>query len=237
MTPEWMEPQGWPQLGAGEVHIWLAHLPIARARLKEFAQLLSAEERERAARFRFATHQERSQIARGILRSLLGRYLGCDARAISFSCNAHGKPELVDSAFHFNTSHSGDYAVFAITQAGRVGVDIEQLRREMFEHEAIAQRHFAPGEQQQLSAVPEEERAAAFFRLWTRKEAFVKARGDGLFSGLDQFETALDGTRLVSIRGARADDWWTCSLPDVPGYAAAVVVNAPACTPHFWRWK
>ena len=93
------------------------------------------------------------------------------------------------------------------------------------------------GEQQQLGAIPEIDRAEAFFRLWTRKEAFVKARGDGLFSGLDRFETSLNDARILSIAGQPAPDWWMSSLPAVPGYAGALVVNAAACTAKFWRWK
>lgn len=237
MTGDWIEPNEFPALASGEVHVWLAHVPGATSRLQELAAVLSADERERAARFRFEPHRQRSQVARGVLRSLLGRYTGRDARSLSFFYNAHGKPELKDSDVHFNTSHSGEYAVFALTRLGAIGVDIEEIRRNVDRSDAIAQRHFAPGEQQQLNAVPESERTDAFFQLWTRKEAFVKARGDGLFSGLDQFETVLNGTRLVSVRGEPATNWWMSSLPTVPGYAGAVVVNAPGCTARFWRWK
>ena len=237
MSEMWIEPEGFPPLATGEVHVWLAHIPSAVPRLRELAALLSADERERVARFRFEPHRQRSQVARGVLRSLLGRYLDVDPQSFSFSYNAHGKPELKDTDLCFNTSHSGDYAAFALTRLGAVGVDIEEIRHNLDRSGAIAQRHFAPGEQQQFNAVPEGERINAFFQLWTRKEAFVKARGDGLFSGLDQFETMLNGAGLVSIRGAPAANWWVSSLPTVSGYAGAIVVNAAACITRFWRWE
>jgi 4'-phosphopantetheinyl transferase len=236
MTAEWIEPRGWPALAAGEVHVWLAHVPSARGRLAQLAALLSEDERERAARFRFELHRERSQIARGMLRFLLGQYIGCEARALTFCYNPHGKPELKERGWHFNTSHSGDYAAVAITRVAATGVDIEQIRLDAVHSDAIAQRHFAPGEQQQLSAIPQAGRAEAFFQFWTRKEAFVKARGDGLFSGLDRFEVSLNGAALLSVAGQPATNWWISSLPIVPGYAGAVVVNTATCTPKFWRW-
>ncbi len=237
MNDIWIEPEETPALQDGEVHVWLVHVPSARVRLNDLAALLSADERERAARFRFERHRERAQVARGVLRSLLGHYTRCDAAAIRFAYNPHGKPELTNSNLYSNTSHSGDYAVFAFTRAGVVGVDIEQIHGDMSRHEAIAQRFFAPGEQQQLNSLPKSERARGFFHLWTGKEAFVKARGDGLFSGLDQFETALDGSRILSIHGAPARDWWMSALPNVPDYAGAVVVNASDCAPRFLKWK
>jgi len=237
MKPDWDKTGDCPALLDGEVHVWLAHVPSARAHLNELAALLSSDERERAARFRFEPHRERSQIARGLLRSLLARYTQSEAETLCFAYNQYGKPELRSCDVFFNTSHSGDYVALGFTRAGAVGVDIEQIRGEMSRHEAIARRYFAPGEQRQLASRPESERATAFFHLWTCKEAFVKARGDGLFSGLDQFETALDGSRVVSIGGVPASGWWMSSLPEVPNYAGAVVVNTSACRPRFWKWK
>lgn len=232
----WPEPPAQlPPLAEKDLHVWLAHLPEERAHLEKFIAVLSPDERERVSRFRFDEHRERSQIARGLLRLLLSRYTGNDAAALNFACNSHGKPELPGSGLYFNTSHSGQYAVFAFTRAAAVGVDIEQVRGDMSRREEIAQKYFAPGEREQLRVLPESSRARGFFDLWTRKEAFVKARGDGLFSGLDQFETLLEEPRVLTVRGAPAVDWWICALPDVPGYSGAVVVNAAHCFPHFWR--
>jgi 4'-phosphopantetheinyl transferase len=235
MNEGWKEPEHWPTLPAGEVHVWLAHIPPLRVRLDEFIQLLSPEERERAARFRFDEHRERSQITRGLLRSLLGRYSDRSPGELCFVYNAHGKPEVKNCGIHFNTSHSGDYAAFAFTRSGAVGVDIEQFRDDITRREQIAEKYFAAGERTQLQALSEGERSRAFFDLWTRKEAFVKARGDGLFSGLNQFEVCLREPRVVSVRNAAATNWWMDSLPEINDYAGAVVVNAPSCAPRFWK--
>jgi 4'-phosphopantetheinyl transferase len=237
MSQSWIEPREFPPLKNGEVHVWLANIPDVRPRLAEFQATLSSDETERASRFRFPEHRERSQISRGILRSLLGQYLAANPRELSFTYNAHGKPGLNDGDLRFNTSHAGDYVVLAFTEAANIGIDIERVRPDMARTEEIARRHFAPGEQAQLNALSEAERLRAFFDLWTCKEAFVKARGGGLFSGLDQFEVLLAEARVLSVCGVAVSDWWMSALPEVKDYAGAVAVNVPVCRPLFWRWK
>jgi 4'-phosphopantetheinyl transferase len=240
MTGQWLESPTHPVLASNEAHVWLAHLPSARTGLEQLRGTLSGDETSRAEKFRFTEHRERWQMTRGILRRLLAHYLEVPASEITFNYNAQGKPELKhpgSSSFHFNASHSGDYAVFAFTLVGEVGVDIERIRHEMPRLDEIASRYFAPGEQQQLFALPESERAEAFFTLWTRKEAFVKARGTGLFSGLDQFEVALDAPRVVTVpKESSPADWWMAALPGVPGYAGALVVHSRECSARFWKW-
>jgi 4'-phosphopantetheinyl transferase len=240
MSEPWTEPRDWPPLAAGEAHVWLAYLPSALPFLPRVATALSPEEVARAEQFRFETHRERWQLTRALLRSLLGRYANVSPGAITFAQGAHGKPALAqpeNSGIHFNTSHSGDYAVFAMTRAGDVGVDIEQVREDMSRCDEIAQRYFAPGECAHLASLPAPERTRAFFDCWARKEAFVKARGDGLFSGLDQFEVSLTEPRLLSVANGHARDWWLAVLPPIEGYAGATVVKSAACTPRFWRWS
>jgi 4'-phosphopantetheinyl transferase len=242
MSEEWTHPKPWPALADGEVHVWLAHLPAARGSLEQFEKVLSSDERARGKKFHFLKHRERWQMTRGILRLLLAHYLEADANEIVFDYGPHGKPQLKHpalSTLHFNTSHSGDYAAFAMTRAGDVGVDIERVQEDMPRCDEIAGRYFAPGEQQQLFALPESERARGFFTLWTRKEAFVKARGTGLFSGLDQFEVALDEPRLLSVMGADSGspNWSMAALPPVPDYAGAMVVCASSCATRFCQWE
>ncbi len=240
MSDGWTEPQSWPALATGEVHVWLAHLPSARGELEQLTALLTSEERERAARFRTWVLRERWALARAILRSLLARYAGVGAQEIIFQLGAHGKPAFAppgDPGLHFNTSHSGDHAAFAFTRAGEVGVDIEEVRGEMRRHEAIAQRFFTPGERAALASMAEAGRLQAFFEFWTRKEAFVKARGDGVFSGLEKFEVSLREPRVLNVTGGEAADWWMTKLPELENYAGAVVVKAGACRPQFWRWN
>ncbi|HEY0549670.1 MAG TPA: 4'-phosphopantetheinyl transferase superfamily protein [Verrucomicrobiae bacterium] len=238
---QWAEPPGAPPLGHDEVHVWLAHLSAANANLASLRAALSTDEISRAEKFHFHEHRERWQTARGILRLLLARYLKEPATEIAFDHGAQGKPKLkypANSNLHFNTSHSGDFAVFAFTRAGEVGVDIECVRNEMPRRDDIVRRYFAPGEQRQLFALPEPQRTHAFFKLWTRKEAFVKARGTGLFSGLENFEVSLDAPRVVgSDAHASEVDWWMAELPPVPGYEGAVVASAKSCTPRFLKWS
>lgn len=240
MSELWVNPESWPVLGDDEVQVWLAHLPSARDSLAALAAVLSPDEVERAARFRSPAHQERARMTRGILRILLGRHLQTDAREILFTYNEHGKPALAPSRrMHFNLSHSGDYAAFVITRLGAVGVDVERVREDMTQLEEIACRYFAASEQAQLQSVAEGDRVRAFFTLWTRKEAFVKARGDGVCSGLEQFEVLLSVPRLARIHGdsQAAANWSMAEFPPVPGYSGAVVVHTPMCAVSFWNWR
>ena len=235
MSEFWREPSAAPRLETNEVHVWLAHLPSVRPNLEKRYAVLSSDEIERAEKFHFAAQRERWQMTRGILRMLLASYVETPAREIVFKYSEKGKPGLKHPAahdFHFNTSHSGDCAVFAFTHAGEVGVDIECVQKEMPRRDDIVRRYFAPGEQQQFFALPEPERARAFFMLWTRKEAFVKARGIGLFSGLDQFEVSLEAPRVVS-----GSNWWMNELPSIAGHEGAVVVQAASCRARFWKWS
>lgn len=237
MNEEWIRPPAPPVLAPGEAHVWLAHLPAAHDAREDLHALLTPEELERGRQFRTAALRERWQLARAILRLLLAQYTGGRAREIAFQLGAHGKPALAaEAGLHFNTSHSGDDAAFAFTRAGGIGVDIEQVRGEMRRHEAIAQRFFTSGERAELAAVPEPERVRAFFKLWTRKEAFVKARGDGVFSGLEKFAVSLHEPRVLKVAGGQAADWWMGALPEMKNCAGAVVVRSAGCRPHFWRW-
>jgi len=239
LNAAWSEPPQWPELRADEVHVWLAHLPSARPHLDRYSSVLSTDEQSRAARFRFEQHRERWVLSRGTLRMVLSRYVGAVPSQIEFNYNAQGKPALREPrvpGFYFNASHSGDYAAFAVTLIGAVGVDIESVRAEMPQMEDIAARYFAPSEREELLAMPSAERTRAFFQLWTCKEAFVKAHGEGLFSGLDRFEVAIQSSRLLTVDGAPADGWWMTALPEVPALAGGLVVETGHCSPRFLRW-
>jgi 4'-phosphopantetheinyl transferase len=240
MSDEWMQPQSPPALTEGEVHVWLAHLPTARTALNELSTLLKPDEVARSEQFRTDLLRERWQLTRAILRSLLAQYSGVNPQKIAFQLGAHGKPALAtafgQAGLHFNTSHSGDYAAFGLTRLGDIGVDIEQVNRERPRHEGIARRFFSPDEVAQLESVPESDQVQAFFSLWTRKEAFVKARGDGVASGLDQFTVSLTEPRILDIANGNASQWSLSVLPTIDGYAGAMVVKAKACRPRFWNW-
>ena len=233
----WSEPSPRPALVAEEVHVWLAHLPSALAELEVLRALLTPDEQERARRFRTELLRERWELTRGILRSLLADYLQAGAGEIVFQLGPHGKPALdAYPHFFFNASHSGDHAAFAFSRAGEVGVDIEEVRGDLRRHDVIAQRFFTPAERGELAAVPGPERVRAFFDLWTRKEAFVKARGDGVFSGLEKFTVALGEPRVRHVTDGDAAQWWMAALPEMDGHAGAVVVQTPTCDVRFWKW-
>jgi 4'-phosphopantetheinyl transferase len=239
MKEFWVEPQERPVLGPGELHCWIAHLPSQRTLVDRANFVLSADERERIGKFRFEAHRERALLTRGILRFLLGAYSRTAPEQLVFVYGPHGKPAVdTSNPLHFNTSHSGDYAAFAFTRLGDVGVDIELVRNDLTRREEIAAKYFAPGEREQLRNVMESQRTQAFFELWTRKEAFVKARGDGLFSGLDQFEVSLHEARLLSVKGdsSQVGGWQVIALPEIAGYCGAVVVNTSRATPCCYNW-
>jgi 4'-phosphopantetheinyl transferase len=240
MSGAWMELRSPPALTEGEAHVWLAHLPTARKTLNELSTLLKSDELARSQQFRTDLLRERWQLTRAILRSLLAQYSGVHPLKITFQLGVHGKPALAaalgQAGLQFNTSHSGDYAALAFTRCGDIGVDIEQTRGEMRRHESIAQRFFTRSEIVQLESVPKSEQVQAFYSLWTRKEAFVKARGDGVASGLDQFTVSLTEPRILDITNGDASQWSLSVLPIIDGYAGAMVVKAPECRPRFWNW-
>lgn len=218
-----------PPRAAGEVHLWRIALDAPAD-----AGEISAEERERAARLRFERDRRRFVAAHAALRRILGGYLGVPAAAVEFAYGRHGKPSLAGrAALHFNLSHSEELALLAVTEIGAVGVDVERER--MIELE-IADRYFAAGEVAALRALPADERQAAFFRCWTRKEAYLKARGEGVLLPLDGFEVSLarDQPRLARVMAdaEEAGRWQIVHLEPAPGYVAALAMRATG-----WPWR
>lgn len=194
--------------------------------LSKCEESLSPEERARANRFHFSLHRDQFVIARGVLRYLLSHYIDIQAPLIRFAEGAHGKPELLEKPrYRFNVSHSGGLAMYAVCDLHEVGIDIEQ-HREMDDLEGIASRYFAPEEVQALEQFPAEQRAAAFFRCWSRKEAIVKAIGTGLSLPLDSFCVSVENRADPQVQGRLPAGTWT--LFDVtprPGYSAALAVQ------------
>ena len=234
MSKAWIDAESWPALGNNEVQVWLAHLPSLRASLDELTVVLSPDEVARAARFRFPAHQERARMTRGLLRLLLGRHLPTDARKIVFTHNEHGKPALASPpGIHFNLSHSGDYAAFALTRLDVVGVDVERIREAMPQRDEIARRYFAASEQAELQAVGERDRSRAFFTLWTRKEAWLKATGEGIAESLAKIEVAFLPGEPPCIRAIAGDVaagalWNLRALHPATGFVAALAIQPAA---------
>ena len=223
MTIAWATPSSWPLLSDDEIHVWCVELDAA-GEVAELAAGLSAEESERASGLLTGTHQRRFVVARGMLRQLLGLYLDQDPGAVAFSRGAHGKPFLQKGGLHFNVSHTHELALYAIARNREVGIDVEWPRPQVA-HEQIAARFFSLEEQEALAQVPDEARRAAFYNIWTRKEAYVKARGDGIAAGLGTFAVSL-GAEAALLRSDEGRDelerWKLMALEPATGYVAAL---------------
>lgn len=217
----------------GPVMVWRIALDPARAPHAEAVAELSEEERARAARF--ATDALRNRWLHGHVatRRIVARELGVVPREIVYGAESAGKPFVATPAgtgIEFSFSDSGDLALLAVARHGTLGVDVE-VHRPLTDLEGIAERFFATEERVALFAVPESERAAAFYRLWTRKEAYIKALGTGLGHPLSRFVMTLasDDVRLITIDNdaAVAASWSVWSIDVGAGYEGALVAARP----------
>jgi 4'-phosphopantetheinyl transferase len=221
-----------PGPGPGEVHVWRVPLDPPEPALAVYEPTLSADERARADRFRTGVLRRRFVAGRGALRAILATYLGVAPGRVAFAYGDHGKPRLdgdgLGSRLEFNLAHSHDLALCAVARGRAVGVDVEKLRP-VTEAVRIVGRYFTPGEQAEFLSHPEPDRVAAFFRGWTRKEAFLKVTGLGLSAGLDSFEVTLGagGAALLRVGDdpAAAGRWTLRDVDAGPGFAAAVAVE------------
>ena len=223
-------------LTADEVHVWHANLDEHEA--GPLKALLTEDEVSRADRFHFAKDRNHYTVARGLLRKLLAGYLAKSASDLRFAYAEKGKPALDEGqqSLNFNLAHSHGCVIYAFSRGREVGVDLE-FKREGLEAEKIAERFFSPPEIVALRALPLELRRQAFFDCWTRKEAYIKARGDGLSLPLDRFDVSLaPGEAAALLRNhqdpAEVTRWTMQSIPVPVGYVAALVVEG-----HDWRLR
>jgi 4'-phosphopantetheinyl transferase len=223
-----------PRLEEGEVLVWTAALDgVIEAHLEQLARLLSRDENERASRFRFERDRKRFTVCRGILREILGTYLRKDPERIDFTYGPQGKPYLKGSdrqangSLYFNVSHSSGWAIYALGLS-EVGVDLEFVRP-IPEMQALVDQYFSVAERRAFGSVPPNLQSKAFYHCWTRKEAYVKALGGGLFIPLDQFDVSVDPnspTRLISAQGIPGDQLpWSLHSFDL----STEVVGALVC--------
>lgn len=228
---------------AGEVQLWLADLDRPPVPLPRLAAFLDPDERARAARFRFDVHRHRFVAGRGLLRLLLGRLAGRPPEALRFGYGIKGKPFLTDppADFRFNLSNSANGVLIAVSRGRELGADLESLRP-LSDADALVERFFAPGEREIYRRVPPEGRLSCFYTGWTRKEAYVKARGDGLSLPTTEFEVVLapgEPPRLVRFdREPREVDRWSfAAFEPAHGFLGAVAVEGgpPELRPRFWR--
>lgn len=229
-------------LVADEIHLWLANLDRPPKPLADLAATLAADERERAVRFRFPEHRDRFIVGRGLLRELLGAYLNQPAVALRFEPGAHGKPALagvdVRTGWHFNLSHSGSRALYAVARC-EVGVDLESLNRNV-NHAAILERVCTPREWAAFQPLPAERIQPAFFACWTRKEAIAKALGGGLASSLRTLDVCgredaqWDGRACV--RDGQGCEWSVLNLELEAGWIGALAARGADWQWRSWRW-
>jgi 4'-phosphopantetheinyl transferase len=223
-----------------QVHLWSLSLNLPAAALAQAASLLTPHEAERAARFRFAGGRHRAIAGRGQLRAVLGHCLGADPAGLEFSYGPQGKPALAGvwsrSGWHFNLAHSADLALLAVTRAGPVGVDVERLRPLTYAGQVVS-RFFSPREDAAFRVLPEDQKPDAFLRLWTRKEAWLKATGEGITQSLGRVEVSFlpgEPARLLSLPEGPAAlcRWRLHELDCAPGFIAALAVVAGAGPIH-----
>jgi 4'-phosphopantetheinyl transferase len=242
---DWITPPSDTELHRDEVHVWRVALDQPPDTKAVLLGTLSEDERARAERFRFERDRAHFVAARGALRCVLGRYLGAAPGALRFNYDAYGKPslapEFAGGELEFNLSHSHSLALVAVARGRAVGVDVERVRAEVSGPE-IAERFFSPPEFAALRALPAAEQTRAFFDCWTRKEAFVKARGEGLSHPLDEFDVSLapgEPAALLSVRNdpREAARWSLRALDAGAGYAAALAVEGVDWRLSTWQWE
>ena len=243
------ETQKLPEIG--EVHVWSARLTLRQGsgqvstqnKFEVFYGTLSTDERKRAESFVHERDRNRYIIARGILRELLGHYLGMAPEQVCLSYGANGKPHLADSlagsGLEFNLSHAANSVVYAFANRTQVGIDIEPLNKDLAWRQ-LAPIVFSAREQAELAEIPEDEKAEAFLRGWTRKEAFVKGCGTGLSLDLNAFDVPLrrlENPSPVQLSNKPSDVWWLCPIDPIADFVAALTVNgAPPLRVIANRW-
>lgn len=245
LEPWLAPPVSGPLLLPGAVHIWRAWLDVPPELLNELGSALAPDERARAARFRRERDRCRYAAGRGILRALLARYLGVAPEEPAFRYGAHGRPELAgqveDAGLRFNLSHSDGLALYAFARGRDVGIDVEAVRDDVATLK-LARRFFSPAESAALQRLREEDRTEGFFACWTRKEAFLKARGDGLSLPLDSFEVTLaPGEPAALLRthwdAAEAARWSMAALSPAEGFKAALAVAGQRPEIRCFQWS
>lgn len=211
------------------VDLWRIAGRCPDADLATLRAVLSTAERARADAFVFARDRDRYAVFRGAMRQILGQYLGQDPAQVALAIGPHGKPHLAGGGLHFNLSHSGDVGLLALSHAGPVGVDLEATTRAP-DHDRLAVRVLSGAERVVFDALPPAARAAAFLRAWTRKEAYLKATGEGLSFSLQDITVTLapgDPPRIVAIK-SRPDAASHWSLHDLaPGGGTIGTLAAP----------
>jgi 4'-phosphopantetheinyl transferase len=239
----WPLPKDRPSLKPDDVHVWSAYLDLPDPEVDRIKGVLSSPERLRATRFYFQRDRRRFVVGRALLRTILGSYLNLAPERLRFAYGPRGKPMVVgcgDGTLRFNLSHSQGFALIAVAWRGETGVDIECIRP-LLDLEEMAERCFSPRENASFRTLPASQRPEAFFTCWTRKEAYLKARGDGLAQPLDAFDVSFLPGEQASLLGVRDDRdaasrWSLWGLTPATGMVAAVAVEGQTGSLACWQW-
>ncbi len=241
---EWPAPPTLWSLGVREAHVWAAKLTQSAELFSRYADVLSPDELDRANRFHFERDRRRFIVGRGLLRAILGHYAGREPVELRFDYSERGRPALAGCSGHdaldFNVALSDELILVAVTRGCAVGVDVERLRS-LKDAENMAERFFSARESRGLKGLPPIERTAAFFNLWTRKEAYLKATGEGIAESLNEAEVSFladEPARLISLFGDHraGEKWRLCELAPAAGFVAALAVAAPDAQVKRWQW-
>jgi 4'-phosphopantetheinyl transferase len=238
----WSSPPADLCITGNQVHIWCARLDVPPEEVHRLEMILSEDERIRAHRFRFEAGQRRYIASRGVLRSILGRYLNVSPLELHFHYGEYGKPSLAGdftaNPYEFNLAHSHELALFGFTRGVPVGVDLEYLKTDR-DYDKIAARYFSKLENEIYCSLPPSERPGAFFNAWTRKEAFIKAIGQGLTLPLDSFDVTLTPGKPAQLLRVgddpgEASQWYLESFAPDPDYVGAVAVRSRGLSMTCW---
>jgi 4'-phosphopantetheinyl transferase len=226
------------RLPPAEIQIWSAETQVSEEQLQRFGAFLSEDEHARANRFVFERDRERFIVCRGLLRTLLSGYTGLPPDSLRFQYGTKGKPELAGGNIHFNISHSAELVLLTFSRSQPLGIDVECIRV-VPEAEQIAESHFSRVERAAFRSVPSHLKTEAFFNCWTRKEAFVKALGDGLYIPLGQFDVTIEpgaeaGFLAIDGEIGKAAAWSLYHLVPKPGFVGALAVAGRAWRPVAW---
>ena len=229
-----------PTIWAKEVHVWRARLDVPWSWTQDEA--LSLDDRARADRFRFESDRRRFCVARASLRLILGRYLKMKAARLPIETGDYGKPFFADRKasqdLRFNLSHSHELALIAVARNREVGVDLEYMRPD-FASDEVAGHFFSAAEVEQFRRVPADLKTQSFFNCWTRKEAYIKARGEGLYCPLDQFDVSVEPGAPAALLDSRIDSqevsrWSFQDLYPAKDYAATLAVEGQSSRLALW---
>ncbi|XLQ11269.1 MAG: 4'-phosphopantetheinyl transferase superfamily protein [cyanobacterium endosymbiont of Epithemia adnata isolate EadnSB Bon19] len=235
----WIKSPNRLTLNPSDIHLWKQDLKVSDLEVNRCFAILSQEEKIKAKKFSFKEHKRRFIVARGTLKTILGQYLNIPASTIEFTYSSRGKPRLTNklgvNSLQFNLSHSHELAIYGVTCNHVIGVDLEYVRP-MSEAKKLAKRFFCSQEYNQISLLTSPDLEKTFFKLWTAKEAYLKATGEGIAGGLNQVEVSLDSfSQLLKLPNNQSLlNWTTFFFIPHPNYQGAVVSHTNEWKLSYW---